>query len=86
MNVFYIYLIVINIVSFLVVLYDKNRAINEQFRVPEKVLFLLTLIGGSAGIFAGMRMLRHKSSKNSYKLTVSIIVMIQIVILYIFQK
>lgn len=80
------YLIVINIVAFLVMFYDKKRAINEQFRVPENVLFLLTILGGSGGIFAAMEILRHKSSKNSFKLKVSIIVLVQIVILYLLNK
>lgn len=80
------YLIVINIVAFLVMFYDKKRAINEQFRVPENVLFLLTILGGSGGIFAAMEILRHKSSKSSFKLKVSIIVLVQIVILYLITK
>lgn len=86
MNLFSIYFIVINIGTFLVMLEDKNRAINQRFRIPEKVLFLLTILGGSLGILAAMRFIRHKSNKNSFKITITLIVMLQISLLYIYLK
>lgn len=86
MNLFSIYFIVINIGTFLVMLDDKNRAINQRFRIPEKVLFLLTILGGSLGILAAMRFIRHKSNKNSFKITIALIVMLQISLLYIYLK
>lgn len=86
MNLFSIYFIVINIGTFLIMLDDKNRAINQRFRIPEKVLFLLTILGGSLGILAAMRFIRHKSNKNSFKITIALIVMLQISLLYIYLK
>lgn len=86
MNLFSIYFIVINIGTFLIMLDDKNRAINQRFRIPEKVLFLLTILGGSLGILAAMRFIRHKSNKNSFKMTIALIVMLQISLLYIYLK
>ena len=86
MNLFSIYFIVINIGTFLVMLEDKKRAINQRFRIPEKVLFLLTILGGSLGILAAMRFIRHKSNKNSFKIKITLIVMLQISLLYIYLK
>lgn len=86
MNLFSIYFLVINIGTFLVMLEDKKRAINQRFRIPEKVLFLLTILGGSLGILAAMRFIRHKSNKNSFKITIALIVMLQISLLYIYLK
>lgn len=86
MNLFSIYFIVINIGTFLIMLEDKKRAINQRFRIPEKVLFLLTILGGSLGIVAAMRFIRHKSNKNSFKITIALIVMLQISLLYIYLK
>lgn len=86
MNLFSIYFIVINIGTFLVMLEDKKRAINQRFRIPEKVLFLLTILGGSLGILAAMRFIRHKSNKNSFKITIALIFMLQISLLYIYLK
>ena len=86
MNLFSIYFIVINIGTFLVMLEDKKSAINQRFRIPEKVLFLLTILGGSLGNVAAMRFIRHKSNKNSFKITIALIVMLQISLLYIYLK
>ena len=49
-----IYLIVINVITFLVMLYDKHEAKINQWRISEKGLFILSLIGGSIGGIAGM--------------------------------
>ncbi len=65
---------------------DKKRAINQRFRIPEKALFLLTILGGSLGILSAMRFIRHKSNKNSFKITIALIVMLQISLLYIYLK
>ena len=86
MNLFSIYFIVINIGTFLVMLEDKKSAINQRFRIPEKALFLLTILGGSLGNVAAMRFIRHKSNKNSFKITIAFIVMLQIgFFIYLFK-
>ena len=56
-----IYLAVVNVVTFIVYGADKRRAKKERRRVPEKTLFLLALIGGSVGAWAGMYTFRHKT-------------------------
>lgn len=56
-----LYLVVINIVTFIVFAVDKNRAKRHAWRVPERTLFLLALIGGSVGAIAGMYAFRHKT-------------------------
>ena len=55
------YLGLINLMTFAVYGADKRRAKRDKRRVPEKTLFLLALIGGSVGAFAGMRIFRHKT-------------------------
>ena len=61
-----IYLLVINLVTFLVFGLDKWKAKRKETkesvrRVPEKTLFLLAIIGGSVGAWAGMYTFRHKT-------------------------
>ena len=56
-----IYLAAVNVIAFVVYGADKRRAKKDKRRVPEKTLFLLAIIGGSAGAFAGMRIFRHKT-------------------------
>ncbi len=55
------YLILVNIISFLVMGLDKHRAKVHKWRVSEKTLFLLALLGGSAGSVSGMYTFHHKT-------------------------
>ena len=56
-----VWLIAINLVTFAVYGADKRRARRGAWRVPEKTLFLLPLLGGSVGALLGMRGFRHKT-------------------------
>lgn len=56
-----VYLAVINLATFIVYGADKRRARKGKWRVPEKTLFLLPLLGGSVGALLGMRVFRHKT-------------------------
>ena len=60
-TVLLIYLAVINLLTFIVYGADKRRARKGKWRVPEKTLFLLPLLGGSIGALLGMRVFRHKT-------------------------
>ena len=56
-----VWLIAINLVTFAVYGIDKRRARWGAWRVPEKTLFLLPLLGGSIGALLGMQVFRHKT-------------------------
>lgn len=72
------YLILINIITFIVYGVDKKRARRKQWRVPEKVLFLLAIIGGSVGALLGMLVFRHKTQKWYFKFGIPAILLLQI--------
>ncbi len=55
------YLAAVNLLAFTVYGADKRRAKKDKRRVPEKMLFLLAVIGGSVGAWAGMYTFRHKT-------------------------
>ena len=79
-----IYIIGINVISFLVYGLDKWKARNEKYRISEKTLLLLAAIGGSIGAYAGMQIFRHKTQKAKFYLGVPAIILLQIgVFLYI---
>ena len=42
---------------------DKYKAQKARWRIPEKTLFLITLLGGGIGTITGMYMFRHKTKK-----------------------
>ena len=54
MKLFAIYLVVMNVLGVAVMWSDKRRARLHRWRIPEKVLFGVSLLGGSAGTWAGM--------------------------------
>ena len=56
-----VWLIAINVITFAVYGIDKRRARRGAWRVPEKTLFLLPLLGGSLGALLGMRVFHHKT-------------------------
>ena len=75
-------LLLINLITFIVFGYDKQLAKNREDRVSEKSLFLLMLFGGTIGGLLAMLVFRHKTNKNSFKLMVFGIIILQIVLLY----
>ena len=52
---------VMNVLGVAVMWSDKRRARLHRWRIPEKVLFGVSLLGGSAGTWAGMYLFRHKT-------------------------
>lgn len=70
-----IFLITIGIISFItLVLYliDKIRAMNGDWRIPEKVLLGFSFFGGAVGGLIGMLLFRHKT-RHWYFFAVNII-------------
>ena len=55
------YLAAVNLVAFTVYGVDKAKARRGAWRIPEKTLFLLPLLGGSVGALLGMLVFRHKT-------------------------
>ena len=80
-----IWLVLINLVTFLVFGLDKWKAKRKEKneavrRVPEKTLLLLSALGGSVGALLAMRAFRHKTLHRAFKLGVPLILALQIVI------
>lgn len=83
------WLVAINLVTFSTFGYDKLIAGSNATRVPETVLLISTLFGGSIGALAGMFIFRHKTSKTSFKTRVFLVILVQagfIVLYYLPQR
>lgn len=72
-----LYLVVINLITFLTYGADKKRAIKKQWRIPEKTLLLLAVLGGSPAALLGMQIFRHKTRKMLFKIGVPCILVLQ---------
>lgn len=66
--------------------YDKLAAQAGRFRVPERVLLGLALIGGTPGALLGMLLFRHKTRKASFLAALAVVLLIQIVAFLIWQR
>lgn len=86
MKVLWIYLGIINVITFFVYRADKQKARKKQRRIPEKTLFTWAVFGGSAGAFAGMRFFRHKTNKPRFYIGVPTTLMIQIIVILILYR
>ncbi len=62
------YYLIINIIAFLAFGYDKLAAKTDQWRLSEKNLMLLALIGGFVGTMAGKIIFHHKTLKKEFAL------------------
>jgi uncharacterized membrane protein YsdA (DUF1294 family) len=75
-----IYLIVINTLTFIVMLYDKLQASYHSQRVRERTLYTLTLIGGSPAMVVSMYTIRHKSRKLTFQCVVWFLFLLQLAV------
>ena len=73
----WIYLIAVSVITFLFYGYDKFQARQNGTRIPELVLHLLTLAGGTIGALPGQILFRHKTKKWLFRLVFILIVIIQ---------
>lgn len=76
------YLLVVNVAAFLIYGFDKRRAIEEKWRIPERVLLGVVAIGGSIGSLLGMRTFHHKIRKQKFVVGVPTILIMQIAAIY----
>ena len=58
---------------------DKKRAKKGEYRISEKALFMIALLGGSVGSILGMRHFRHKTKHWYFKYGMPAILVSQIV-------
>ena len=81
MVIFY-YLLILNLIAFLLIGLDKQLALQQKRRISEKTLLTFVFFGGTIGSGLGMVIFRHKTAKRSYLWKFWGIVVVQIVIVY----
>ena len=70
--------VLVNLVAFALMGVDKQRARTHQWRVPEKTLFLLAIIGGSVGALLGMWCFHHKTRHWYFRYGIPAILVVQL--------
>ncbi len=77
-KIFIIYLSTMNLLSFLLMGVDKYKSRHNLWRISQKKLFFVSLIGGAVGSVLGMKIFRHKISKLKFKIVMALITIINI--------
>lgn len=75
-----------NLAAFGVFGIDKYKAVKRKFRIPEKTLFLLALLGGAAGAWIGMYMFHHKTTKWEFRIGIPALLVIEIFMVYLTRR
>ena len=76
------YVLILNFVTMLVYGIDKFKATKGKWRIPESILLLLAVLGGSIGAWLGMRVWRHKTQHKKFKYGIPVIFILQVALCF----
>ena len=74
-----VYLAVISLLAILLTAYDKHAAKLGSWRVKERTLIFVSVIGGSIAMLLTMRLIRHKTKHAKFMVGIPLIIVLQIV-------
>lgn len=80
------YILAMSVIAFVVCGVDKFAAQHQKRRVSEKMLFLLSLLGGSIGMYLGMFTFRHKTKHWYFVVGIPAIILLQAGLLIYFLR
>ncbi|SEU27242.1 DUF1294 domain-containing protein [Paenibacillus sp. NFR01] len=72
--------VIINVIGYVVMSEDKNKARKRRDRVPERTLFLLAFMGGSLGVLIAMYRKRHKTRHASFRIGIPLLLLLNMVL------
>ena len=75
--------LIMNILGYLSMWSDKRRAIRGKYRISEKTLFIIAILGGSIGSILGMQKFRHKTKHWYFKYGMPFVLIVQIVLVVV---
>ena len=74
-----LWVLVLSLIGFATMGIDKYKAKKDLWRIPEKNLFLVAILGGSIGSMLGMKVFRHKTQHKIFQYGMPAIFIIQLV-------
>jgi uncharacterized membrane protein YsdA (DUF1294 family) len=85
-RILFIYLVILNIATFLTYGVDKWKAKKSKWRIREAALLGLAILGGSVGALLGMKVWHHKTMHKKFKYGVPLILLAQIALLLLMNS
>ena len=77
-----IYILIINIIGFIMMYIDKEKAKKDKYRISEKTFFVISLLLGAIGTYIGMYKFRHKTKHNLFTIGIPVMIIINIASIY----
>ena len=74
-------LLVTNLISFILMAHDKRCARQGKWRVPEKTLFLATVLFGGLGGVLGMKVFHHKTKHWYFRVFFPVLLVLQLTLM-----
>ncbi|WP_405100677.1 DUF1294 domain-containing protein [Oceanobacillus sp. FSL H7-0719] len=68
------YIAAVNLLTLFLMRVDKQKAIKNQFRIPERTFFLLSFLGGAIGTYIGMKIFRHKTKHGKFTIGIPLLI------------
>ena len=75
-----VFAVVMNLIGFCVMGMDKIKARKHRRRVPERRIFIISILLGSVGVLAGMYIFRHKTRHMKFVIGIPVILAAQIIV------
>ena len=73
------YLVVINLIAFVLYGIDKKRAIRNEHRIRESALLWIARLGGAIGSWLGIKIFRHKTKHTKFRVIVPLWIIIWVI-------
>ena len=77
MSPLFAWLAAVNVLAFVLFGLDKWFAVRGMWRISERTLFTVALLGGTAGSLLGMAAFRHKTRHKTFTLGMPAILLLQ---------
>lgn len=81
MKYIFVYLLSINLITFLLFAIDKQKAKKHKYRISEKTLLLFSFFGGSLGALLAMLICHHKTKHIKFLLLVPVFLILHVLLL-----
>ena len=83
MNYLWSIILAINIVAFILVAIDKWKSKHNKWRIRESSFFIIGLLGGGIGVYAGMIIFRHKTNHLKFTMGIPVLILINMASVYL---
>ena len=80
--VLFCHIVLINLATFFCYWYDKRAAKRQKYRIPERTLHAMAMVGGTPFALLGRLVFRHKTKKVSFRIDFWLIAAGQVALLY----